>query len=161
MDGRQKLYSFSTLAGICPPTPPHRRFRPPAARKIHPFHSKTAGKRCSLKKHSIGFGICAAVPTSDYPEIYVGVPLTFRTLGIHHSVQKKISCFAAIVPLLHFSITDGCYSVTLCVIQILLVLRFCKLSIPKKIKKRFLRYLQSASYPCGREFHLLIVSVKC
>ena len=136
-------------------------FAPRQLGKFTLFTQNLPGKRCSLKKQSIGFGICAVVLTSDYPEIYVGVSLTLRTLGIHHSVQKEISCFAAIVPLLHFSITDGCYSVTICVIQILLVLRFCKLSIPKKIKKRFLRYLQSASYPCGREFHLLIVSVKC
>ena len=109
-----KVIWLFNACGYLPPYPSAPTIPPPSSSEKSHFSLKTAGKRCSLKKHSIGFGICAVVLTSDYPKIYVGVSLSFRTLGIHHSVQKKISCFAAIVPLLHFSITDGCYSVTIC-----------------------------------------------
>ena len=73
---------------------------------------------------SLIIGICAEVQTPDYPEIYICVSLTLCTLGIHHSFKKKFSCFAPIVPLLHFSIAYGCYTAALCKNQKLLVLRF-------------------------------------
>ena len=109
-----KTVQFFNACEYLPPYPSAPPISPPgSSEKLH-FSLKNCRETMLFeKKRSIGFGICAEVPTSDYPEIYVGVSLTLSTLGIHHCVQKEISCFASIVPLLHFSITDGCHSVTI------------------------------------------------
>ena len=79
----EKIRIFSTLAGICPLTPPHRHF----------CTQSLPGKEMFWKMQSLVIWIRAEVQTFDYPEIYICVSLTLRTLGIHHSFKKKFSCF--------------------------------------------------------------------
>ncbi len=104
----EKVYTFSTLAGICPPLP-LQRLQLPDSSGNRGFAA--VEKLFFVKSSVINIVRAVEIAQSDF-QIHDGISLSFRTVRVKHCIKKMIFCFAPTFPLLHFSVTDGGHSVT-------------------------------------------------